>query len=40
METARIMTMPPLRGELRYQEPMSRHVSWRAGGKIMTFPFD
>ncbi len=23
---------PPLRGDLREQEPMSRHVSWRAGG--------
>src|SRR5688572_3277384 len=22
----------PLRGELRHREPMSRHVSWRAGG--------
>lgn len=32
MEAVRIMTVPQLRGELRYDEPMSRHVSWRAGG--------
>ena len=25
-------TSPPLRGELRLREDMSRHVSWRAGG--------
>jgi len=24
--------VPQLRGEMRYDEPMSRHVSWRAGG--------
>src|SRR5215212_1151828 len=24
----------PLRGELRFPEPMSRHVSWRAGGVV------
>jgi UDP-N-acetylmuramate dehydrogenase len=24
----------PLRGELRLNEPMSRHVSWRAGGSV------
>jgi UDP-N-acetylmuramate dehydrogenase len=24
----------PLRGELRHDEPMSRHVSWRAGGSV------
>ena len=26
-----------LRGELRADEPMSRHVSWRAGGRARTF---
>jgi UDP-N-acetylmuramate dehydrogenase len=26
------LTPPGLRGELRREEPMSRHVSWRAGG--------
>lgn len=26
-----------LRGELRHDEPMSRHVSWRAGGNAKTF---
>lgn len=25
---------PPLRGELRLNEPMARHVSWRAGGAV------
>ncbi|HUQ29181.1 MAG TPA: UDP-N-acetylmuramate dehydrogenase [Usitatibacter sp.] len=30
--------MPPvLRGVLRENEPMSRHVSWRAGGRARTF---
>jgi UDP-N-acetylmuramate dehydrogenase len=28
---------PPLRGILRHDEPMSRHVSWRAGGSARTF---
>ena len=28
---------PPLRGEFRGDEPMSRHVSWRAGGKAKQF---
>jgi len=32
MEAARVMAVPQLRGEMRYDEPMSRHVSWRAGG--------
>ena len=27
---------PALRGELRADEPMSRHVSWRAGGRART----
>jgi UDP-N-acetylmuramate dehydrogenase len=26
--------LPPLRGELRLNEPMARHVSWRAGGAV------
>ena len=28
---------PALRGELRRDEPMARHVSWRAGGRARTF---
>jgi len=28
---------PRLRGELRLDEPMSRHVSWRAGGRARLF---
>lgn len=28
---------PPLRGELRYAEPMAKHVSWRAGGQATRF---
>ncbi len=28
---------PALRGVLRHDEPMSRHVSWRAGGRARTF---
>ena len=28
---------PTLRGELRRHEPMSKHVSWRAGGKAKQF---
>ena len=33
---------PPLRGELRHDEPMARHVSWRAGGTVARayFPAD
>ncbi|MGD8934807.1 MAG: UDP-N-acetylmuramate dehydrogenase [Gammaproteobacteria bacterium] len=31
------MTMSQIRGELRYDEPMSRHVSWRAGGKAKCY---
>ncbi len=37
MEAARSMTGPQLRGEMRYDEPMSRHVSWRAGGKAKQY---
>ena len=37
MEAARIMTISQIRGELRYDEPMSRHVSWRAGGKAKCY---
>ena len=28
---------PGLRGELRHDEPMAKHVSWRAGGRARTF---
>ncbi|MGH8508751.1 MAG: FAD-binding protein, partial [Gammaproteobacteria bacterium] len=28
---------PPLRGELHYAEPMSRHTSWRVGGPADRF---
>ena len=31
------MTVPQLRGEMRYDEPMSRHVSWRAGGRARRY---
>lgn len=34
-ETAKFATV--IRGELRSDEPMSRHVSWRAGGKAKQF---
>ena len=27
-----VFILPPLRGKLSFNEPMSRHVSWRAGG--------
>ena len=37
MEAVRVMTMPQIRGELRYDEPMSRHVSWRAGGNAKCY---
>jgi UDP-N-acetylmuramate dehydrogenase len=37
MEAVRAMTMPQLRGEIRYDEPMSRHVSWRAGGNARCY---
>ncbi|MGD2161079.1 MAG: UDP-N-acetylmuramate dehydrogenase [Gammaproteobacteria bacterium] len=37
MEAASIMTMAQIRGELRYDEPMSRHLSWRAGGKAKCY---
>jgi len=29
--------MPELRGELRFHEPMARHVSWRAGGEARRY---
>jgi UDP-N-acetylmuramate dehydrogenase len=34
--------MPELRGEMRVDEPMARHVSWRAGGAVARayFPAD
>ena len=31
------LATPALRGVLRHDEPMSRHVSWRAGGKARVF---
>jgi UDP-N-acetylmuramate dehydrogenase len=37
MEAARIMTVSQIRGEIRYDEPMSRHVSWRAGGNAKRY---
>jgi len=37
MEALRVMTMPQLKGELRYDEPMSRHLSWRAGGSAKCY---
>ena len=37
MEALRDMTVPKFRGEIRYDEPMSRHVSWRAGGKARCY---
>ena len=33
----RVPIDPSLRGEMRAHEPMSRHVSWRAGGPARTF---
>ena len=30
-------SLPALSGELRHDEPMSRHVSWRAGGRAKRF---
>lgn len=37
MQAAQLMTAPELKGELRYDEPMARHVSWRAGGKAKRY---
>jgi UDP-N-acetylmuramate dehydrogenase len=34
---AAAMTQPKLRGELRYNEPMAAHVSWRAGGHARSY---
>ena len=31
------MSIPGFRGVMRLDEPMSRHVSWRAGGRARTF---
>lgn len=33
MQVAHLMSEPEFRGEIRYDEPMARHTSWRAGGK-------
>lgn len=32
MDMSEVLTLEGLRGELRLNEPMARHVSWRAGG--------
>ena len=37
MEAARAMTEVQFRGEMRYDEPMARHVSWRAGGRAKRY---
>jgi UDP-N-acetylmuramate dehydrogenase len=37
MGAAADMMMPELRGELRFNEPMARHVSWRAGGEARLY---
>jgi UDP-N-acetylmuramate dehydrogenase len=37
MNMAEPLNFTPLRGELRRNEPMSRHVSWRAGGQADRF---
>ena len=39
MEAARVMTIDDveLRGEMLFDEPMSRHLSWRAGGKAKRY---
>lgn len=37
MGAAADMLMPELRGELRFNEPMARHVSWRAGGEARRY---
>ena len=31
------MSMPGFRGVMRFDEPMARHVSWRAGGRARVF---
>jgi len=33
MQAAKLMSAPEFRGEIRLNEPMARHTSWRAGGK-------
>jgi UDP-N-acetylmuramate dehydrogenase len=37
MNMADMLTFKALRGQLRRDEPMSRHVSWRAGGAADRF---
>jgi UDP-N-acetylmuramate dehydrogenase len=37
MNMADALRLQGLRGELRTQEPMARHVSWRAGGRAARF---
>jgi UDP-N-acetylmuramate dehydrogenase len=42
MNTAEVKNLHGLRGELRLNEPMAKHVSWRAGGTVdrAYFPAD
>jgi len=37
MSDATRLAHPALRGELRHDEPMARHVTWRAGGRARAF---
>lgn len=37
MSDASRLPHPALRGELRHDEPMARHVTWRAGGRARTY---
>ena len=37
MNMAEPLHFPGLRGDLRRDEPMARHVSWRAGGAARRF---
>lgn len=37
MTVTHVSTPPPVRGELRYAEPLARHTSWRVGGAAERF---
>jgi UDP-N-acetylmuramate dehydrogenase len=37
MSDAPALRVPALRGTLRFDEPMAKHVSWRAGGRAKVF---
>mgnify|MGYP003505460528 CR=1 FL=1 len=37
MSDAMRLAAPDPRGELRHDEPMAKHVSWRAGGRAKVF---